>query len=242
MEMLEWMNAHIRELTWRVNPFGPQPVHLPPACRVREDSTQVLPLDQLNDDELLRKNYKCSVRNKIKKAEKQNFKVVRASTWFDWQQYYALYAAALLRWGEKATSRYSLDFFRTVCDIANEHIILWLVTHRDRIIGGSLNLYQRRHCVEWHAAFDSEFFKFGVRNFLVHELVCDAMRRGYLVYDFNPSGGHEGTQAFKVSFGTQELASPVIRIQHPVPVARRCIGRVKRMLSRSDFKTPSVSE
>jgi lipid II:glycine glycyltransferase (peptidoglycan interpeptide bridge formation enzyme) len=212
-EMTKWIIRSCKNMVWRLNPFAEGLNQITRLCPMRKDSTQVLYLDRFQNEDSLLKNYGYSVRKQIAKGQKAGFKVTTASSWEDWQKYFEIYKTALARWGDKATSSYSIEFFRTVFDLQSPSVQLWLVLSGEQIVGGNLNFYQGRHCVEWHATFNEDFFKFGVRNFFVHNLIMDALNRGCKFYDFNPSGGHEGVKSFKKSFGAEELPSPVVNIQ-----------------------------
>ena len=95
-----------------------------------------------------------------------------------------------------------------------------------------MNFYHNKHCVEWHASFLSDYFKYGIRNFLVHNLILDANAKCYKYYDFNPSGGHEGTMRFKESFGPERLPVKRWRWGNPfiktiVNIKRKIVGDLK---------------
>ncbi|HDN01440.1 MAG TPA: GNAT family N-acetyltransferase [Candidatus Bathyarchaeota archaeon] len=174
---------------------------LPDKYQVRDYFTQLLRIEQ--GFEFIWRNYKYSVRKQVKKAERNGVYVKLAGSLEEYKEYFKIYQLALERWGEKATSRYEFDLFKKVYEIAGEKAKLWLVCHQ-KIVGGTLVFYHNWHSVEWHAAFDSNYFKLGIRNFLVNEIIKDAIQRGFKIYDFNPSGGHEGVVRFKESFGAEK--------------------------------------
>ena len=60
-----------------------------------------------------------------------------------------------------------------------------------------------------------KYFKVRPTNLLMYEAIKDACDRGYAWFDFNPSGGHEGVEAFKKNFGAQALPAPVIQSTSP---------------------------
>jgi CelD/BcsL family acetyltransferase involved in cellulose biosynthesis len=198
-----------RNLRWRINPLEPAKHLLEPHTTI-PDSTEILFLRNFADEDSLLKHYRHNVRKQVKKARKANLSVRVATEWNEWEQHYALYTKSLARWGNAATSNYGLDLFRKLYGFKSSKIRLWLVTAGDRIVGGNLNLYHNEHCVEWHAAFDSEFFRVGSRNFLVHNIILDAVDKQFRYYDFNPSGGHDGARRFKRAFGTTSVSSDLI--------------------------------
>ena len=160
--------------------------------------TQILELDK--DEDKLLKSYKSSARNKINKARRAGIVIKEAENINEWREYYSVYRKSIERWGNEATNSYPFFLFENMFKAKNPGIRLWLVFFRNKIVRGSLNFYHNDHCVEWHASFISDYFKYGVRNFLVHSLILAAREEGYKYYDFNPSGDHSGTVKFKESF------------------------------------------
>ncbi len=221
--IVDWIFRNLRSLTWRVNPLDKE-ASLLERHSTSIDTTELLFLEHFEDESQLRRKYKHSVRKEINKATRAGLTVKLAENWNEWEEYFGLYQTALLRWGDKATSKYPIELFEYFFRLKSDKIKLWLVMHENNIIGGNLNLYHNRHCVEWHAAFDSRFFGTGARNFLVDRIIVHALRQGYGYYDFNPSGGHEGTRKFKQAFGTEQVSSNLIvfdRTPYTVKIFRK---------------------
>ncbi len=219
-----------RNLVWRVNPYNDQELKLG-LKGAREDETQVIDLKSITDEDELKQKYKRSVRKQINKAVRNGFYAYKAESWNDWEKYFSIFQRAVRRWGEDPKDHYSLDLFRLLSEMSGESVVLWIVASRsNEIVGGNVNFYHRDHCVEWHASFLADYFRFGIRHLLVHHIVVDAWRKGYKWYDFNPSGGHEGVKEFKKTFGTVALRSPVIYTileNHP---GLRMVRRMRRRL------------
>jgi hypothetical protein len=196
-------------LIWRVNPLDPLGNALERFVTT-PDTTEILELLEFTDDESLRAHYRHSARKQINKAYRVGLSARVAERWEEWEAYYGIYEGRLRQWGKAASNRYPKAFFRTIYEARGPRVSLWIVEHRGRIAGGNLNFYHGRHCVEWHAAFDSSLFSCGIRDFLVDWIVRDARARGFVWYDFNPSGHHEGTRRFKQTFGTVSWPSNLI--------------------------------
>ena len=129
----------------------------------------------------------------------------------DVKVYFAIYQQALNRYGETATGRQHEQMFINIFRDAGQKARLFLACRDDHVGGGVLAFYHRRHCVAWHAAFADDDLKNGVAKFLHHQVIVDAWKNGYAVYDFNPSGGHEGTVKFKQLFGA--ITKPFVGYQ-----------------------------
>lgn len=204
-----------RNLVWRVNPFDPLTSALDSLATVH-DSSEVLDLEGFADDAALRAHFRHSVRKQVNKACRVGLSARVADRWEEWEEYYRIYEIRLRQWGDGVTSRYSLAFFRTLWEARGSKVILWVVIRDGKIAGGNVNFYQGRHCVEWHAAYDCSLFSCGVRDFLVDHVIRDARARGFAWYDFNPSGGHEGSRRFKQTFGTTSRPSNLILVRRGI--------------------------
>lgn len=216
--LLSWARRTLPNLYWRINPLDPHAGVLEESATERDSSEQLV-LTDFADDEMLKAHYRHSARKQVNKGIRAGFEVRVAEAWVDWQAYYGLYEQRLGQWGKTASSRYPVDLFRSFHDARGQGVKLWLIFKDGVLAGGNLNFYHGRHAVEWHAAYDRDYFPLGVRDFLVHTIIEDARARGYEIYDFNPSGGHEGTRRFKQSFGTTSVPASVIQ-------SRNLIGRV----------------
>lgn len=226
--MADWILDHCPNLAWRLNPLQPAP-RLRDLHQLEIDTTEILHLREFDDVESIKRHYQYSVRKQINKAGRAGLTVRAAESWPEWEEYFRVYEIVLRKWGRGATSRYPLELFRRLFESRHRGIRLWVVASEGRIAGGNLNLYHNRHCVEWHAAYDPEHLRHGIRNYLVHAVITDAFNNGYAYYDFNPSGGHEGTRRFKQSFGTTNEPSNVIIKRRRVYRAG-VVQRIKRMV------------
>jgi CelD/BcsL family acetyltransferase involved in cellulose biosynthesis len=207
--LLRWAQSTLPNLYWRINPLEPHAAVLTDAV-TEPDSTELLSLTEYADAEVLKAHYRHSARKQINKGLRSGFEVRRAAVWEDWQAYHSLYQMRLDQWGKSASNRYPLALFRSFHEAGDPAIQLWLIFKDGKLVGGNLNFYHRRHAVEWHAVYDRDFFPSGVRDYLVHTIIEDARARGFEFYDFNPSGGHEGTRRFKQSFGSTSVPAGVI--------------------------------
>jgi lipid II:glycine glycyltransferase (peptidoglycan interpeptide bridge formation enzyme) len=131
----------------------------------------------------------------------------------DWKKYYEVYEDSLLRWGDKASSRYELRLFEEMQRRNSPNIKLWLAAYQEKIIAGALCFYAKKHVVWWHGASLEKHFRLRPNTLIIYEAIKDACERGFSWFDFNPSGGHEGVTSFKKRFGTQAYPSNLL-IKH----------------------------
>ncbi len=178
---------------------------LPEQFEAKVDFTQILNLDE--GKEKIWANYSRNVRQNINKAKKFGAVCRIANNNIDeWKKYYSIYQKELEKWGNKATNQYPFLLFENMFKVRDPNIKLWLVIFDGKVVGGGLTFYHNEHCVVWHGSFLSDYFKYGISSFLYHNIILDAIEKGYKYYDFNPSGGHEGTADFKEKFGTERLS------------------------------------
>lgn len=147
----------------------------------------------------------------MKQARRGGVTVRLADGVDDWRAYYGAYEDSVRRWGDSTSTVYRWPLFERLAQSDSGSVRLWLAVHGGQVVAGSLCFYAKRHVVYWHGAAHSESFKMRPVNLLIYEAVREACAEGYRWFDFNPSGGLEGVRAFKKSFGTVELACPVVR-------------------------------
>ncbi len=239
------MRRDSRNLVWRVNPIDPLGKVLDRFVTI-PDTTEILNLRDFADEDSLRAHFHHSTRKQISKGCRAGLTAWVSEQWDEWEEYYRIYEARLEHWGKTTNSRYPMALFRALYEARGPNVSLWVVGRDGKIVGGNLNFYQGRHCVEWHAAYDRALFSCGVRDFLVDHIIRNAWGRGFTWYDFNPSAGFEGTRRFKQSFGTGPLPSNLIlwrrgiyRLESTRRALRTIRGLVHRETGRGGADSPA---
>ncbi len=175
-----------------------------------------------------RRSYEASVHSGLS--------LDRASSLQDFRDYYAVYRADRVRWGQQATTDDPLRLFEEIHRREDPNVVLWLARWQSRVVAGDLWLYWNRHNVGWHGAADPEFFDKHPTHFLLTEIIRDACARGAHCLDLNPSGGHSGVVGFKESFGAERIYfrhanRPASRLYF---ASRRLARKVKQLLRFAD--------
>jgi hypothetical protein len=217
-----------KNLTFRVNPFDKSASSIASRLPISEEFTHKLDLT-LGEEELYRRTSRCHKRG-VRRASGEGVTVEPAASWEDWERYYRLYESSLARWragGPELMTRniYPIGLFRRVYENMSGHEILWLAQKGGEAVAGLLCFYWGRHSVSWHGAASAEFFDLRPNNILYWEAIRDAIRKGYAIFDFNPSGGYGGVESFKDRFGAERLPAPVITVRSPL---RRMIAGLRR--------------
>ncbi len=222
-------------LTFRINPLDrrlssllPSSMPLPSKMKLTDDFTQALDLTEgINN---LRNGMSRGHRSAINTAARSGVTVKRAETLDEWERYYELYLGSVDRWraGKLRTRTvYPAALFKRVYKNRAENEMLWLAMRGGEPIAGALIFYWGGHAVYWHGAALASHFAFRPNNLLFWEIISDAARRGYKIFDFNPSGGYGGVESFKERFGAERLPTPIISTKTPL---RSLISAVRRRL------------
>ncbi len=220
-----FLTCELGPLAWRVNPHHEQQVRAAPAC---EDAVHTRALRLAPGYEEIVKSWSKGHRAAVGQARRAGVSIATAEAPHEWKLYYEVYEESLKRWGDGASSRYEWPLFEAIRERSPSHATLWLARHRGEIAAGALVFYAGTHAVYWHGAAREEDFQARPVNLLLAEAIEDACRRGYEIFDFNPSGGHESVDAFKRRFGSEALPAPMIRVE-PRSWARGLAARVGRL-------------
>ncbi len=221
--VLCWMDRAKAPYWWRLSPFDPALAELQE--HGRSDTTQAIDLGGGPKSACERASHGHA--SAVRKACRRGLAVRRAGSPEEWEAYYRIYEASLIRWGASETSRYGESLFEALRRRGSPDVELWLaVLDEETIVAGGLCLYGPRHVSYWHAAALSEFFELRPANLLVHELLLDACGRSLEWFDLNPSAGLEGVQTFKQRVGAVTLPSPVIVREGGRDAALGCVARL----------------
>lgn len=209
--LTNYLMAKVDNLIWRINPIDALAVKSEVIIN-KEDETHVIDLsvgfEAIHQDWT---NGSFPVVRKVRKARDHGVSIRLAESEDDWLSYFQVYEESLVRWGDKATTQYSLDFFEEIYSLKSNHVNLWLALYNNKIIAGALCFYAKNHVVYWHGAALGEYFNLRPVNLILYTAIKDACTNGYLFFDFNPSGGLEGVKKFKRSFGAKSLPSNVVQ-------------------------------
>jgi lipid II:glycine glycyltransferase (peptidoglycan interpeptide bridge formation enzyme) len=148
-------------------------------------------------------------RSAISKAQRSGVTVRRAETMKDWRRYFELYQLSLGRWGARATSRYDWRLFEML-EALSPNVQLWLADLDGSSVAGAVLARGGEHVGYWHGAAAESAFPARPVHLLLWTVIEQAVQTGALWFDFLPSGGHLGVEAFKRSFGAVDI--PLLRI------------------------------
>lgn len=170
-----------------------------------ERTTMWVELEKLPEDAL--ESYESNCRRNTRKALREGVRVSRVTDVAGAREYHTLYVDSLRRWGSDGERSYGPEWF--VQALERPGLELWCAREPGgRMAAGGLFLFGARHVVYWHGAMLEELAPLRPANALHHTLIEEARRRGASFYDFNPSAGLAGVEAFKAGFGPTQVTFP----------------------------------
>lgn len=211
-------------LVWRLNPYdrGGFDAARKLGLSCRADCTHVLRLE--SGPAAILQNLKNGYRSDIVRARKRGrIEVVEASTIEEWRAYFRVYQETLTRWGLHQQAGYGWPLFEAMHAQRSPLIKLWLGLYDGAVVSGELCFYGHGHAVSWHAATLKSYLKTNVAKVQLMAVIEDAWSKGYDWFDFNPSAGLAGVEAFKKGFNTTPLPAPIVYVDN---AAKRLARRV----------------
>ena len=231
-----WQIAAKLDLELRRNPFDPTFfLEATPGIEVIGDTTQAIDLRTIEVGEEgwtcreLHHKARGQMRSSIRKARDAGVVVAQATNKDDWLHYYEMYEASQKRWGSVLGQPHRCELFEIIYERHSPQIKLWLARIDGKAVSGAICFYNNKHVVYWHGASLADHAALRPANLLQAHLIEDAYRNGFWWYDFNPSGGLEGVEKFKTSFGAKKLPAEMITCRN---LQRRMIDFARLSLHR----------
>ncbi len=231
VEHLKLLVEQVRKFdsfVWRQNPYERLIVNVWPEEAQIDDTYAIDLRHGFKEIEKTWANGKGAIARKIRKARREGVSVREAISEGDWVEYYKAYEDSLRRWGKESTSRYEWKLFQILLEKKSPRIKLWLAEKNGELTSGALCFYQNGHAVYWHGAAYNRFFSLRPVNILMSEVIKDACERGFLWFDFNPSGGHKSVKRFKKSFGCKVYRSSVFKFESNAVKRLQFVRRILR--------------
>ena len=223
--VVEFLTKKLGNILWRINPHD-ESIRKIGLQIGAYDETQVLRLEEGFEE--IYKTWTNGHRSAANKASGAGVLVRPATALEEWKMYYQVYEDSLRRWKDRATSRYHWTIFQEMFRRKSSNIRLWLAIFQGKVIAGAINFHAKRHIAGWHLATLEEHFSLRPANLLMREVIKNACEQKYSVFDFNPSGGHEGVKKFKSGFGAETLPCPVVRVEAKPARFLKKINKIKK--------------
>lgn len=183
---------------------------LPSTLSFFKDNTHMI--DCSNGIEPIRKKWeaqKGSMKRKINKAVRSGITLKKAVSEEDLDAYYRIYLENSKKWSPPPSHVYEYSFFSLLMQ-KNIPCEIWLAEKEGNAAAGAVIFTGKNHQVYWHGASSNEYHAFRPVNLLISTLIEQCCKNSIDWFDFNPSQGIRGVEAFKKSFGSIVLPAPAL--------------------------------
>lgn len=185
-------------------------------CIVNETAL-MLRLDA--DFDTIFSHFSRTQRNSYRKGIKNGVTIRLATSYDDYQTYYATYRDAVDRWGQDEGYGYNWHLFEQLYEMSRihpKHIKLWLMIFEEQIVGGRIVFYWGSQATGWNGTAHREFLKYNVIPVTDTEIIRDAITQGYAYFDFNTSSLNPGVIAYKQRFNPESFPVNVWLFDNPL--------------------------
>jgi FemAB-related protein (PEP-CTERM system-associated) len=123
----------------------------------------------------------------------------------DWETLWELHAVNLKRLG---TPVFPKSYFRHIMDAMGDDADILFVLYKGRRVCGVMNFYFKGVCNPYFSGALSEFNFTGCNNYMYYALMCHALTRKSVRFDFGKSRKGSGSFDFKVNMGFEPRTLP----------------------------------
>ena len=177
----------------------------------------------------LQRRFRRRYREGIRAAARRGYEVSTAQDLEDVEGYCDVYEDTLRRWGTSARGFYPRALFRNLhlASLTNEAIRLWVVRRQGELVGGGWFFRHAGHLAYWHGAVLERDMRGYPMHLLMANVIEDACRQEVRTFDFNPSAGLGGVEAFKRGFGAERHPFASWRRSTPLDKTTQHLRRVR---------------
>ena len=218
-------SLRLGRISIHATPGNSPPPEMTPDLAWHERNTYILRLKGI-PGELVRRYHKgCT--SSVKKGRRAGLTASRIDTPAALAEYYEVYLDSLKLWGKTSNTGYPFRLFQSLHDMPGVEV--WgAKLPSGKIVAGGIFLYWNTSVQYWQGAMTAEHRDVCPANVLLDFVLEDARARGFQLFDFNPSGGLKGVEAFKASFGAAPMPSPKWTWRRPatalLPFGKRVAG------------------
>lgn len=193
------------------NPFARANCSPPPTVRLSEEATHLLRLPG-TVEEFWDRILTTSKRNDVRRLTKKGVTVRRGGTEEEIGSVYRFYRESFARWGQRPRFVYPEALYHAMVRLGGDHVRFYVAEYEGKIIGGAFIPRWGDHA-HYHAGYFDHTSRALRPNVLIQEqIIREAIEDGFTNYDFLPSGGNQGVETFKESFGG--VRTSITRYEH----------------------------
>jgi FemAB-related protein (PEP-CTERM system-associated) len=159
-------------------------------------------------EKVLRSFDRTCVRQKIRRAEKNNLHARVAESTKDLEDFYRLYSITRKQNGLPPLP---YRFIKTILDVfsPSKKAFLMIAEHKERLVAGLILFRYKNRMSAEYAASDKNALSLGPNHLLFWEAIKMASREGLEIFDFGrTSQGNSGLMNFKKRWGTEVCDLP----------------------------------
>jgi len=168
-----------------------------------DNYTHILPLEG-GFDHIWNHKFEVHTRTAVRKAEKNDIKIVNENSLENFRAYYILLSDSSKKWGYKEPF-YPFKLFESLYKYAFDYVQLRLAVKEDVVIAALLSFAYGSNVFYWGSAVVEEYKALNSINLLLKDAIEDACDQGYKYFNFGASGGLDGVSRFKDSFGAEKI-------------------------------------
>lgn len=143
---------------------------------------------------------KARIRSRIPKAQDSGLSLEKMKR-KEIPAFYAIYQKLREQW-DNPTNNYDIRLFEIMYGV--EGIDFWGLYKEGKLIGGGPFVRHKTfHVSSWLPVCDRAYTGIHANLFMYYSVIKYYKENNFRYFDFNPSGGHEGVQAFKKKLGAK---------------------------------------
>ncbi len=143
------------------------------------------------------KSFDKKVRNSIRKAEKNNVKVVKG-TRKELEEFYRLYLKTMKKLGSPP---HSFDFFDNVFKFCSKNVKLFFAESDNKKIAASIFFLHEKKIYYWKNVSDANYLHLRPNDLILFRMIEWGKRKNYESLDFGRARMHTGGFLFKKRWG-----------------------------------------
>jgi hypothetical protein len=167
------------------------------------------------DEQLWRMSFTHACRKNISRSQRERVRVFEAQTMGDVREFYHLYTETMDRRNALKFYYFSLEYFSSIFDQLRDNSRFVLAEYRNRVVAGTLYLYDRDDVYSYLGGADASFQQVRPTNAIIYDMILWGQRHG--IKRLVLGGGYlhnDGIFRFKASFSPERAKFFVYKRVH----------------------------
>lgn len=170
----------------------------------------ILPLKK-SFDYIWKNKFNRRARRSIKKAAKNDIKILKGDSLDDFEDYYRIYSkSAEEKWGYE-TPPDPFDLYKNMYKYGSNDVNLYLAQKDNEAIAGYITLNYGKNIFMYGGSFLSEYGSLHPSSLLYNHIIESGCNNGYEYLNMGSSGDISGVMKFKENFGPELIKTNKFR-------------------------------